>query len=298
MQAIRSIAVVLALIGAGFIASPAFAGPDEDRLLQIRERGVLDIAVYRDFPPYSYAGSDGRYVGLDVDIGQMLAKELGLTARVRPFTADEDLNDDLRNQIWRGPLLGGGIADVMLRVGMDPRFIERQQRRVEIFNAYGHERLAVVYNEKRIGAVATPLDLSRGKVAVEIDSMSDYYTSGAFNGRLREQAIRQPSLTAAVALYLEGKADAVMAPRGELEGVMHVAGESIEGAIAITEFAGMFRTAWDVGMAIQADNPQLRDALIAALDKIRADGRLDAAFERHGMTAQRPDPANLQVGTR
>ncbi len=287
------------LLGAAFglstLLHPFTAAAEEDRLAQVQERGVLDVAVYRDFPPYSFAGEDGRYTGLDVRIAEMLAEEMGLKVRVRPFTADEDLNDDLRNQIWRGPLLGGGISDLMMRVGMDPRFIEKQQPRVEIFNPYGHERLAVVYNQEAIGEVETPLDLSRGKVAVEIDSMSDYYVSGAFNGRLRERAVRLPSLTAAVETYLKGEADAVMAPRGELEGVMHAAGQSIEGAVSIAEFAGMFRTAWDVGMAIQANNPELRAALTKAMDRLREDGRIDAAFAEYGMTAQRAEPL-LQVG--
>lgn len=284
-----------AAVGLSALLHPFTAAADEDRLAQIQERGVLDVAVYRDFPPYSFVGADGRYTGLDVRIAEMLAEEMGLKARVRPFTADENLDDDLRNQIWRGPLLGGGISDLMMRVGMDPRFVEKQQSRVEIFNPYGHERLAVVYNHEAIGEVETPLDLSRGKVAVEIDSMSDYYVSGAFNGRLRERAVRLPSLTAAVETYLKGEADAVMAPRGELEGVMHAAGQTVEGAVSITEFVGMFRTAWDVGMAIQANNPQLRTALTRAMDRLREDGRIDAAFAEYGMTAQRAEPL-LQVG--
>lgn len=292
---IRSTLAALGLLGLATGAGTTFAA-DEDRFTQIKERGALDVAVYRDFPPYSYAGADGQYRGVDVEIARLLAEELGLTVRIRPFTADEDLNDDLRNQIWRGPLLGGGVSDLMMRVGTNPRFVERQANRVAIINPYGHERLAVIYNHKTLGEVSTPLDLSRGSVAVEIDSMSDYYVSGAFNGRLRERAARKPSFTAAVEAYLKGEVDAVMGPRGELEGVMHQMGKSIEGAMAITEFAGMFRTAWDVGMAIQANNPQFQAALTAAMEAIRADGRLDAAFQQHGLSVQRPE-ASVQMGS-
>lgn len=280
-------AIVVPLL-AMLMAVSAAQAQEADRLQQVRERGALEVAVYRDFPPYSYLGADGQYTGVDVAIARLMAKSLGVSLRVRPFTADENMEDDLRNQVWKGHYLGGGVADVMLRVGMDPAFI-RQQDKVDIFNAYGRESLAVVYREAALGKVETPLDLSRGKVAVEIDSISDYYVSGAFNGRLRERAVRAPSLTAAVAAYLGGEAEAVMGPRGELEGVLFAAGERVQGDLAVTEFAGMFRTAWDVGMAVARGNPELKAALVEAMATLRAEGSLDAAFAQHGLSPQTPE---------
>ena len=48
-----------------------------DQLDQARERGVLEVAVYRDFPPYSYP-QQGKYVGADVDLAAALARKIGL----------------------------------------------------------------------------------------------------------------------------------------------------------------------------------------------------------------------------
>ena len=82
-----------------------------DQLDQARERGVLEVAVYRDFPPYSYP-QQGKYVGADVDLAAALARKIGLPLKVRPIMPGDDADDDLRNNIWKGHYLGGGVADV------------------------------------------------------------------------------------------------------------------------------------------------------------------------------------------
>ena len=43
----------------------------------IVEDGTIIIAVYRDFPPFSYH-RDGLLVGTDVDLGRVIAKRLGV----------------------------------------------------------------------------------------------------------------------------------------------------------------------------------------------------------------------------
>ena len=73
-----------------------------DGLAAVRERGRLRIAVYNDFPPYSMAGGKG----IDADLGRAIAARLGLAPEVVGYNADEDMNDDLRNMVWKGHYLG------------------------------------------------------------------------------------------------------------------------------------------------------------------------------------------------
>jgi len=264
----------------------------EDRLQQLRETGVLEVAVYRDFPPYSYPGSDGSYTGVDVDLAAALAQRLGLRLKLRPFLADENMDDDLRNQVWKGHYLGGGVADLMLHVGLDPAYAERQDK-VSLFNAYQHETLAVIYRPRRGPPIDSPLALADRRIGVEVDTIGDYYLSGAFNGRLRTAAVRKLSVSEAIAAYLKGEVDAVMAPRSQLQGALHRAGIKAE-EFEINEFAGSFRTSWDVGMAVKAGNPELEQALRAALDELRSEGRLQALFAAHGVEQALPSsPAAL-----
>jgi ABC-type amino acid transport substrate-binding protein len=261
-------------------------------LSAIKARGVLEVAVYDAFPPYSYKGADGRPAGVDVDIGRALAEKLGLQTKLRLFSAGENMSDDLRNNVWKGHYLGGGVADLMLHVAADPEFAAKEDK-ADFFGPYFHEAVSVVYHPDRVQAFETPLALSTKKVAVEIDSISDYYMSGAFNGRMRTAAVRHASLSEAVEAFKAGQVDAVMAPRGELQGLMKAAqlGELV---YKQQELVGLFRASWDIGMAVRrSESPTLRDALSQALDQLRSEGRLAAIFAAHGIEYTAPAAATL-----
>ncbi|MES9929292.1 MAG: transporter substrate-binding domain-containing protein, partial [Candidatus Thiodiazotropha sp. 6PDIVS] len=104
-------AVVMTVMAAWWINSTSVVHAEEGitALQRIHERGVLEVAVYADFPPFSYRSERGRIVGIDVDIAQALAKRLGVVAAIRAVGADENMEDDLRNNVWKGHYLGGGV---------------------------------------------------------------------------------------------------------------------------------------------------------------------------------------------
>lgn len=289
MPLVRGLRHVL-FAGLALFGTSLGAADELDPLSAVKARGVLEVALYDAFPPWSYKGADNRPTGVDVDLGRALAEKLGVSFKPRLFVADETMSDDLRNQVWKGHYLGGGVADVMLHVAADPAFAAKEDK-IAFFGAYFHEAVTVVYHPDRLKAFENPLALTGHKVGVEIDSISDYYMSGAFNGRLRSVAVRKPSLAEAVQAFKRGEVDAVMAPRGELQGLIKTAQL---GALPFKEqpLVGMFRTAWDVGMAVrQHEQTSLRDALAKALDDLRADGTLAAIFAAHGIEYAAPQPA-------
>ncbi len=277
-----------ALLGSTRMATAA--DDETDPLSVVRARGTLEVAMYDAFPPWSYKGADGKPTGVDVDLGRALAEKLGVSFKPRLFVAGEDMGDDLRNNVWKGHYMGGGVADVMLHVAADPKFSAREDK-ADFFGAYFHEVVSVVYHPDKLEAFENPLALIGHKIGVELDSISDYYLSGAFSGRLRTAAVRKPTLTEAVQAFKAGEVDAVMAPRGELQGLMKTLDV---GDLAFKEqqLVGMFRTTWDVGLAVKNnDDKTLRDALAKALDELRAEGRLAAIFAAHGIEYSAPAPA-------
>jgi ABC-type amino acid transport substrate-binding protein len=285
---------------AGLIAGAAFflfagalavaADDGSDPLAAVKGRGTLEVAMYDAFPPWSYKGADNRPTGVDVEIGKALAEKLGVSFKPRLFVADENMSDDLRNQVWKGHYMGGGVADVMLHVAADPQFAAKEDK-ADFFGAYFHETVSVVYHPAKLEAFDSPMALAGHKVGVELDSISDYYISGAFNGRLRTAAVRSPTLTEAVAAFKAGQVDAVMAPRGELQGLLEQAGIP-DVAFKEQQLVGMFRTAWDVGMAVKSsDSKTLRDALAKALEELRSEGKLAAIFAGYGIEYTAPPAA-------
>ena len=87
-------------------ASRDIVGQDID---QIMEQGSMLFAVYEDYPPYSYM-EGGQPKGVDVEIARLIAEDLGVEARFNFVAAAENLEADLRFNLWKGALIGGLIA--------------------------------------------------------------------------------------------------------------------------------------------------------------------------------------------
>lgn len=277
------------LIGAlalGAAMLPAQARPLDD----VRESGMVSVAVYRDFPPYSYEGEAGEgeagLMGIDVDVGREIAKRMGLNVTFLQLTADENADDDLRNAVWKGPRIGGGVADIMLHVPVDREFAIRNDL-VKITAPYFRERLAVA--RTRPTSVVTAL--SEDRIGVEIDSISDMFLSGAHGGGLRENAKRYINLTLAIPDLISGDLTALMGPRGEIEGILHKElgpEKASRWVISPVATPGLTRPEWLLGLAVKHDSRDLGYFLEDVVRDMLADGTVEAIFKKHGLTHAAP----------
>ena len=84
----------------------------------IQDQGCRLIAAYENDPPYSWEEA-GKPRGIDIEIARIMAQDLGVEARFKSVPVAENLEADLRNNIWKGALIGGRIANVMMRVPYD-----------------------------------------------------------------------------------------------------------------------------------------------------------------------------------
>ena len=164
MWVIRAAAVFSALLLVG-LASTVGARP----LAAVQASGSLRVAVYRDFLPF-VEGPRENLRGLDVDLAAAIAKRLGVKVEYMVVTAGDDVDADLRNAIWRGPVVGGAVADLMLHVPVDPRLASRNDK-VVIFAPYYVERIAVVTDPAQTGGDTLLDAFGNHKVAVEGDSL-------------------------------------------------------------------------------------------------------------------------------
>lgn len=278
---LRALLGAALLLTAAGLSTPAIADyTAPDALDKVRERGALTIAVYADYPPYSYEQA-GKIVGLDVDIATALARALGVSASVRAVVAGEDGDDDLRNYVWKGTVVGGAPSDLMMHVGADPQYVRRQDH-VAIFGVYLHDSVALGLRPSRIPNYVSLEQLKGRKTAVEQGSLSDIYLRDAYGGILRDSVLRLPTATAAVQAFIDDKADAVMTSRGELLGLVKMlGGAAIEPKTV--QFTGLYRNQWDIGMAVKSDAARLRAALTVALSKLESDGGLAAIYARYGL---------------
>lgn len=274
------LAVTLAAMLASGLAS---AAPDAaGGLQQLQVPGRIRVAVYKDFPPYSNAGD-----GIDVDIAKALAARLGVALDLMWVQAsDEKMEDDLRNAVWKGHYLGGGTADVMLHVPVDPQFAARNDK-VRIFGGYQRESLQIAHDTRKLPELASVDDFVGKPVGVEMATAQDSFLLGALGGRLQPTVVHFRGAPEAMAALRRGEVVAVMAQRAELEDGLRGANREVF-VISSIPTPGLSQRGWIVGAAVKAENAALAAEVDAALTAMLEDGTIAGIFKRHGITQFRP----------
>ncbi len=271
------------LLAAGAAALAVSLPARADGLADIRQRGTLKVAVYNGFAPYSNQGK-----GIDVELAQALGKQLGLSTQVVGYNADEDMDDDLRNMVWKGHYLGQAPSDVMMHVPVDS-YLQGKNDKVKIFGPYHLETIAVARVPRLApirGSAATALEVfTREKIGVEGRSLADAFLLGVLNGRLRDNVVHFNSIAAAVDKLKAGELPAVMGPRSEIEDALGKDGRFV---VEVVQMPELKINNWPLGMAVKADDTALADALAAALRELQRNGSVAEIFARHGITHVQP----------
>lgn len=279
------VCAAVALYGA-----PTLATAELSDLPKIQADGVLTIAVYKDNAPYSY-GQGEQADGVDVAIGKALARQLGLTPRLMPFPAGENMGDDLRNMVWKGHYLGYGPAHLMLHVPLDDALINNTPRTL-IFAPYAREQLVLLHRLSGLAKVNGLHDLLAQRLAAERGSGAASLLMGQQNGLLRERVgLHDNGLLAAQAV-VAGQADAAYVTRAQAEAAIFAArASSAAFGMTVLQLNGLAGTAakgWPIGLAVLSSNKRLAMALEDALDQLRRSGQLQAIFNQRGLTLMAP----------
>ncbi|MGB3244545.1 MAG: transporter substrate-binding domain-containing protein [Sulfitobacter sp.] len=250
---------------------------------QIMERGIMLFAVYEDYPPYSWQ-ENGAARGVDIEIARLVAEDIGVEASFNFVSAGENLEADLRNNIWQGALIGGRISNVMMRVPYDPSFKCRVEQ-VVFTGQYASESIAIAYakaaypDEKPV-----PAYFRFDKVAVENDSISDFYLSSFAGGQLTTNVSRFPAMQTAMSALADGQTIAAMGPLGQLE-----YGLTEATAVHQPPLAGFAVSKWTLGVGVNFRFRPLSYAVDDAIGAALADGRIAAIFASYGLSFQPPD---------
>ncbi|KRB85284.1 ABC transporter substrate-binding protein [Sphingomonas sp. Root710] len=269
------------LVGAGCTAIAALlpermaAAP----LAKVKALGVLRVAVYRDNAPWS-STQDGKVVGIDADIARAIAAKLGVRVDLAEITADEGVEDDLRNAVWKGGLLGFMLADMMLHIPFDRTFASRNDQ-VAIVAPYYRESFQFACASGALDCEAPPTQWRGRKLAAELDSIPDFYLLGAFGGILSKDVVHYLSGAEAVSAAIDGRADAVLASRAQIEAGVHRAGHPL--GRRSTPLPAFTSPGWDIAIAVKENSRTLGDAVEDIMAKMASSGELKTIFADHGV---------------
>lgn len=256
-------------------------------LAKVRASGVLKVAVYKDNAPFAQGPVTGMK-GLDVALAGALAKAMNLNLSLLPFDADENMDDDLRNMVWKGHYLGYGPADVMLQVPVDKNLMDNNPQ-VMVVGPYMRQSFVLLRDTERLAQAQRPEDLKGADIAAERGTGAASAMMGYGGGLLRNQVhIFNTGIEAGDAV-LKGKAAAAYLTRAQAEAAMFNAGIK-PGRYELSTLAlnGIPNNGWPVGMAVKKSNKELAQALEAALKSLRENGELLKLFQAQGMTLTAP----------
>ncbi|MEL7211103.1 MAG: transporter substrate-binding domain-containing protein [Pseudomonadota bacterium] len=261
-------------------ASRDIVGQELDQIL---DQGHMLFAVYEDYPPYSWE-EGGKPKGIDVEIARLIAEDLGVDARFNFVAAGETLEADLRFNLWKGALIGGRIANVMMRVPWDTAFACRVEQ-VVFTGQYSGETIAIAYRKDAYPEEKpVPAYFRFDTVAVENDSISDFYLSSFAGGQMNANVKRYTTMEEAMEALAAGETMAAMGPRSQID-------HGLTDEIGVHEppLAGFAVSKWTIGLGVNFRYRPLSYAVDDAVRYALEDGRIAAIHEAYGVTFRAPE---------
>jgi polar amino acid transport system substrate-binding protein len=156
--------------------SPA-GGNGEGLLAEVRQRGVIRISTDADYAPQSSVTESGGYEGFDIDVGEEIARRLGVTAE---WTA----------QNWDNVVAGNWSNRWDMSVGSMTITPERDEELFEFTQPYYYTPVVVSVPE---GSGIASLEELAGRVAcVGEDTTYLYWIDGTLNLGEGGEILAQP----------------------------------------------------------------------------------------------------------
>ena len=252
-------------------SSSAAGGSDPASLVPaaIKSAGTLTIATDASYAPNESLDTDGKtIIGMDVDLGTAIAAKLGLKANFQNVTFDAIIP---------------GLAAGKYNLGMSS-FTDTKEREATVdFVTYFSAGESVMVLKGNPAKIAGPDDLCGRKVAIETGTTQELVDIPAKTkactdgGKKAVTAVALADQNAASLAVQSGRADATLldSPVGEY------AAKQPDGASS--RVAGKSYNDAPYGIAIPKDAGTLKDAVLAALQAMIADGSYKQILDKWGI---------------
>ena len=231
----------------------AGCGSKEETSEEKKEGDEFVVGFDQDFPPMGFVGDDGEYTGFDLELAEEVCNRLGWKFRPEPIAWDS--KDALIEQgdidcIWNGFTINGREEDY---TWSEPYLNNKQ--------------VFVVREDSGIESID---DLAGKKIGVQETTTGDIYASDDFG---EDNVIRYANGAVAVEALKAGKVDCVI-----------IDNEPAKAYVAANEGLKILETSYadeDYAIAVSKDNPELKDAIDAALKELIADGSLQKIVDKY-----------------
>lgn len=216
----------------------------DDKLIMVTEAG---------FSPYEYY-SDGKIVGVDVDIAREIAKELGRELVVKDVAFDSIIHE-----------VKSGKADIGV-AGIS--YTEERAKEVDFSDNYTTSRqVVVVLNNSFIYQID---DIDGKKIAVQLGSVADMYVSDIYD---KKYIVREKKYLAAIQDLKDGKVNCVvMDELPAMEIVKENNNLRILDEVLVEDYYGII---------VDKGNSELLSVINRVIARLKSEGKIDEYLMEH-----------------
>ncbi len=224
------------------------------------KEGELHMSTNAAFPPYEMTTDDGGFEGIDVEVAEAIAKELGLTLVVDDMGFNAALTAVQQGQ--------SDIAMAGITVN------EERLQVMDFSESYATGVQVVIVKED--SPIQTFDDLANADmIGCQADTTGYFYASDTpENGGYGEEHVTAYDTGAlAVAALVNGQIDAVI-----------IDNEPAKAYVAANEGLKILEGEWvteDYAIAVQKGNTALLNAVNTAMDKLKEDGTFQKIVDKY-----------------
>jgi polar amino acid transport system substrate-binding protein len=248
---------------------------------RIKSAGVVKVASGVSFPPMEYFDTDNKTVlGFDADLGKALGEVLGVEFQFQNTNFDGII---------------GGLAAGRYDLGLTS-MIDKKERQAEVdFVDYLNSGISFMVAKGNPEGLTEQMDLCGRTVAVEKaatgDIVADDISADCVKaGKEEIKKLPLPEQVGTLQALSSGRADAVLAL--DLTLAYNVKQQPDDFEIPGEPFGLL-----PVGIPVPKDDPELRDAVQAALLKVQESGTYDELLAKWNLTSQALEGAPINTGT-
>ena len=232
------------LIGLFFIFLCAGCTNREEKLIMVTEAS---------FAPYEYY-SDGKIVGVDVDIASEIAKEMGKKLVVKDVAFDSIIHE-----------VKSGKADIGV-AGIS--YSEERAKQVDFSVNYTTSKQVVIVRKNSV--INDVYEIKNKRIAVQLGSVADLYVSEEYDNK---NIIRQKKYLAAIQDLKDNKTDCVV--MDELP-AKQIVNENRD--IRILDHALVED---NYGIIVDKGNTELLKVINRVINRLKEEGKIDEYVLRH-----------------
>lgn len=247
---------IVASILAILLMTSCFAGctpADKNGELNLVESGKLIMSTNAEFPPYEMTDDNGGFIGIDIEIAEAIAKELGLELVIDDMDFDAAM---LAVQNGRSDICMAGLTvdDERLKV-------------MDFSTSYATGKQVIIVKE---GSTVTLDNLGEHTIGTQKATTSNIYCTDDYG---EDHVIAYDSSITAVTALLNDQVDCVVVDSGPAQEL--IKGKS---GLKILETEYVLE---NYAIAVDKGNTALLDAINEALAKLIADGTIQSIIDKY-----------------